>query len=105
MLDLTAIALGPSYAVFGVPAVLTRPNGATSPIRIIDETHGATVGWNGVDNAIIQPSANVRMSDVPTRPSGTLAFSGKIWKVTSAKELVGMDGYGTGEWQMSLEEV
>jgi len=93
------------YLLLGTSAVITWPDGTVQPVRAIDETRGAPAAGPDIDYATVVPAANVRMSEVPSKPTGgTLSMAGRLWSIKSSAAIIGPEGYGTGEWQLQLQE-
>ena len=93
MIDFDALALGPVYATFGEPAVLTIGL-ASYALVVIDNTKGVSVeDGNMVGVQTIRPAVDVCRSSLVTHGldiadliNGRIAFDATIWRIKTVVE-------------------
>lgn len=108
-MDFDALVLSPNYATFGRDATLTPSGGAATEVRVIDNTAGVAVmqdDGQGYGVTVVKPAVNIRQADLgSTSPKGgTLLLGGTTWTITASLPVIGPNGIGTGERQLTLEE-
>ena len=99
-MDYTVVLLNPIYDALGVPASLT-PNGAGAtavPITVLDKTATIEVSEE-FDVHSVRPAATARVRELTGAgvaagdlDGGTLAFSGRTWRIDSHRLKPSPDG-------------
>lgn len=106
------IMYDPIYADIGVDAVFTL-SGFHDPIsaRLVDKTAGVALP-GGVEVETVVPLARVRAYELAGKgvimedlDGGTVAFSGKSWRIESTMPKPSPSGEGNGEIQLTLMEL
>lgn len=111
MFDMQALLLDPTYASWGVPAVITAKGGEVINCLVLDHRDGMNlVSARGSQSTLVPGTSKekgivfVRRSECRETPSGgTLVFEDEnvVYSVISAQQ---KGNKTSGEWQLGLEE-
>lgn len=111
-MDYTVVLLNPIYDALGVPASLTpnRAGAAAVPVTALDKTSTIEASEQ-FDIHTVRPAATIRMRELTTAgvatgeiDGGTIAFSGRTWRIDSHRLKPSPDGEASGEVLMWLTD-